>query len=66
MLVCAAVPAGNNSVIPDHTLKKAAIEQFLTGGLTLEAIQYQVGSHFHALTYTCTEQHSASTWGGVE
>jgi hypothetical protein len=57
-------------VIPDHTLKKAAIEQFLTGGLTLEAIQYQVGSHFHALTDTCTEQHSTSTchvgWGGVD
>jgi hypothetical protein len=29
-------------VIPDHTLKKAAIEQFLDGGLTLEAITYQV------------------------
>lgn len=35
--------AGGNSVIPDHTLQKAAIEQFLTGGLTLEAITYQVG-----------------------
>jgi hypothetical protein len=34
---------GNNSVIPDHTLKKAAIEQFLDGGLTLQAITYQVG-----------------------
>lgn len=33
---------GNNSVIPDHTLRKAAIEQFLDGGLNLEAIVYQV------------------------
>jgi hypothetical protein len=39
----AAVVTGGNSVIPDHTLQKAAIEQFLTGGLTLEAITYQVG-----------------------
>lgn len=40
---CAACHAGGgNSVIPDHTLQKAAIEQFLTGGLTLEAITYQV------------------------
>jgi hypothetical protein len=29
-------------VISDHTLQKAAIEQYLTGGLTLQAIQYQV------------------------
>jgi hypothetical protein len=36
------VHTGGNSVIPDHTLQKAAIEQFLTGGLTLEAITYQV------------------------
>lgn len=36
------VAAGGNTVIPDHTLQKAAIEQFLTGGLTLEAITYQV------------------------
>jgi hypothetical protein len=40
--MCAAASTGGNTVIPDHTLKKAAIEQFLTGGLTLEAIQYQV------------------------
>ena len=33
---------GGNSVIPDHTLQKAAIEQYLSGGLTLEAITYQV------------------------
>lgn len=40
---CAACHSGGgNSVIPDHTLQKAAIEQFLTGGLTLEAITYQV------------------------
>jgi hypothetical protein len=40
---CAACHAGgNNSVIPDHTLRKGAMEQYLTGGFTLEAITYQV------------------------
>lgn len=40
---CAACHAGgNNNVIPDHTLRKAAIEQFLDGGFKLEAIKYQV------------------------
>nr|BDW09767.1 cytochrome c6 precursor [Monactinus simplex] len=40
---CAACHAGgNNNVIPDHTLRKAAIEQFLDGGFMLEAIKYQV------------------------
>ncbi|WIA14463.1 hypothetical protein OEZ86_012959 [Tetradesmus obliquus] len=40
---CAACHAGgNNSVIPDHTLRKAAMEQFLQGGFNLEAITYQV------------------------
>ncbi|KAI8474502.1 MAG: cytochrome c6 precursor [Monoraphidium minutum] len=40
---CAACHAGGkNNVIPDHTLEKAAIEQFLDGGFNLEAIVYQV------------------------
>lgn len=40
---CAACHAGgNNSVIPDHTLRKAAMEQFLQGGFNLEGITYQV------------------------
>lgn len=32
---------GNNSVIPERTLRKEAIQQYLDGGLTLEAIVYQ-------------------------
>jgi cytochrome c6 len=40
---CAACHmGGGNNVIPDHTLQKAAIEQFLSGGLSVEAIEYQV------------------------
>ncbi|CAG9464161.1 unnamed protein product [Pedinophyceae sp. YPF-701] len=40
---CAACHAGGgNSVIPDHTLAKSAIEQFLDGGYNIEAITYQV------------------------
>jgi hypothetical protein len=44
LCLCLRTPAaaGGNTVIPDHTLQKAAIEQFLSGGLTLEAITYQV------------------------
>jgi hypothetical protein len=33
---------GRNNVIPDHTLDKEAIEQYLTGGFNVEAIVYQV------------------------
>lgn len=32
---------GNNNVIPERTLRREAIEQYLDGGLTLEAIVYQ-------------------------
>jgi cytochrome c6 len=40
---CAACHmGGGNNVIPDHTLQKAAIEQFLTGGFNVEAIETQV------------------------
>nr|Q09099.1 RecName: Full=Cytochrome c6; AltName: Full=Cytochrome c-552; AltName: Full=Cytochrome c-553; AltName: Full=Cytochrome c553; AltName: Full=Soluble cytochrome f [Chlorolobion braunii]1A2S_A Chain A, CYTOCHROME C6 [Chlorolobion braunii]1CED_A Chain A, CYTOCHROME C6 [Chlorolobion braunii]1CTJ_A Chain A, CYTOCHROME C6 [Chlorolobion braunii] len=40
---CAACHAGGgNNVIPDHTLQKAAIEQFLDGGFNIEAIVYQI------------------------
>ena len=40
---CAACHAGGmNNVIPDHTLQKAAIEQFLAGGFNVEAIETQV------------------------
>ena len=33
---------GRNTVIPDHTLDKAAIEQFLDGGYNIPAIIHQV------------------------
>jgi cytochrome c6 len=40
---CAAChTGGKNNVIPDRTLQKAAIEQYLTGGFSAEAIEYQV------------------------
>lgn len=45
VMACAydhACAVGGNTVIPDHTLQKAAIEQYLDGGLTLQAITYQV------------------------
>lgn len=41
---CAAAAChmgGNNNVIPERTLRREAIEQYLDGGLTLEAIVYQ-------------------------
>lgn len=40
---CAACHmGGGNNVIPDHTLQRAAIEQYLTGGFNIEAIETQV------------------------
>merc|ERR1711966_222396 len=40
---CAACHAGGqNSVVPDHTLEKAAIEKFLTGGFNEKAVMTQV------------------------
>ncbi|KAL4421292.1 hypothetical protein ABPG75_010583 [Micractinium tetrahymenae] len=40
---CAACHiGGNNNVIPERTLRKEAINQYLEGGLTLDAIVYQV------------------------
>ncbi|KAL4424585.1 hypothetical protein ABPG77_009169 [Micractinium sp. CCAP 211/92] len=40
---CAACHiGGNNNVIPERTLRKEAIQQYLDGGLTLDAIVYQV------------------------
>ena len=44
---CAAAchTGGGNTVLPDHTLQKAAIKKFLDGGLNITAIVYQV-SHW--------------------
>eukprot|EP00293_Proteomonas_sulcata_P004427 CAMPEP_0184326538 /NCGR_PEP_ID=MMETSP1049-20130417/142618_1 /TAXON_ID=77928 /ORGANISM="Proteomonas sulcata, Strain CCMP704" /LENGTH=173 /DNA_ID=CAMNT_0026648741 /DNA_START=377 /DNA_END=899 /DNA_ORIENTATION=- len=40
---CAACHAGGqNSVVPDHTLEKSAIEKFLTGGFNEKAVVTQV------------------------
>jgi cytochrome c6 len=40
---CAAChTGGGNTVLPDHTLSKAAIDKFLDGGLNITAIVYQV------------------------
>jgi cytochrome c6 len=40
---CAAChTGGGNTVLPDHTLQKAAIEKFLDGGLNITSIVYQV------------------------
>ena len=40
--VAACHGGGNNVVDPTKTLRKEAIKQYLTGGLTEEAIVYQV------------------------
>ena len=40
---CAACHAGGqNSVVPDHTLEKSAIEKFLTGGFKESSVVTQV------------------------
>lgn len=35
---------GRNSVMPEKTLDKAALEQYLDGGFKVESIIYQVGT----------------------
>ena len=40
---CAACHAGGkNAIVADHTLEKAAIEKYLTGGFNEKAVAYQV------------------------
>lgn len=39
-------------MIPDHTLRKAAVEQYLEGGLKLESIVYQVGRNHSMHTHS--------------
>mmetsp|Transcript_142692 Transcript_142692/g.248871 ORF Transcript_142692/g.248871 Transcript_142692/m.248871 type:complete len:142 (-) Transcript_142692:49-474(-) len=47
---CAACHAGGqNSVVPDHTLEKAAIEKFLTGGFNEKAVITQVTNGKNAM-----------------
>jgi len=47
---CAACHAGGqNSVVPDHTLEKAAIEKFLTGGFNEKAVVTQVTNGKNAM-----------------
>jgi hypothetical protein len=51
---CAACHAGgNNTVISDHTLRKAAMEQYLAGGFNLDAIVYQVLMISHLARVGC-------------
>jgi cytochrome c6 len=57
---CAAChTGGNNSVIPEKTLRKAALEQYLDGGFNLNAITYQVcntdfpNHHFNPHVKSC-------------
>mmetsp|Transcript_3841 Transcript_3841/g.2558 ORF Transcript_3841/g.2558 Transcript_3841/m.2558 type:complete len:148 (-) Transcript_3841:184-627(-) len=47
---CAACHAGGqNSVVPDHTLEKAAIEKFLTGGFKEALVVTQVTNGKNAM-----------------
>ena len=47
---CAACHAGGqNSVVPDHTLEKEAIEKFLTGGFNEAAVMKQVTNGKNAM-----------------
>jgi cytochrome c6 len=47
---CAACHAGGqNSVVPDHTLEKSAIEKFLTGGFNEKAVVTQVTNGKNAM-----------------
>mmetsp|Transcript_14323 Transcript_14323/g.20845 ORF Transcript_14323/g.20845 Transcript_14323/m.20845 type:complete len:134 (+) Transcript_14323:239-640(+) len=47
---CAACHAGGqNSVVPDHTLEKAAIEKYLTGGFAEKSVAYQVTNGKNAM-----------------
>jgi len=47
---CAACHAGGqNSVVPDHTLEKAAIEKYLTGGFAEKSVVYQVTNGKNAM-----------------
>merc|ERR1711865_1185779 len=47
---CAACHAGGqNSVVPDHTLEKAAIEKYLTGGFAEKSVTYQVTNGKNAM-----------------
>jgi cytochrome c6 len=47
---CAACHAGGkNAVVYDHTLEKAAIEKYLTGGFNEKAIVYQVTNGKNAM-----------------
>jgi cytochrome c6 len=40
---CAACHAGGkNAIVADHTLEKAAIEKYLTGGFNEKAVAYQI------------------------
>ena len=47
---CAACHAGGkNAIVADHTLEKAAIEKYLTGGFNEKAVAYQITHGKHAM-----------------
>lgn len=47
---CAACHArGQNAIVADHTLEKAAIEKYLTGGFNEKAVAYQIKNGKNAM-----------------
>jgi cytochrome c6 len=47
---CAVCHAGGqNAIVADHTLEKAAIEKYLTGGFNEKAVAYQVTNGLNAM-----------------
>jgi len=47
---CAACHAGGqNAIVADHTLEKAAIEKYLTGGFNEKAVAYQIKNGKNAM-----------------
>jgi len=47
---CAVCHAGGqNAIVADHTLEKAAIEKYLTGGFNEKAVAYQVTHGLNAM-----------------
>ena len=47
---CAACHAGGqNAIVADHTLEKAAIEKYLTGGFNEKAVAYQITNGKNAM-----------------
>jgi cytochrome c6 len=52
--MCTTHTGGQNSVVPDHTLEKAAIEKFLTGGFNEKSVVTQVTNSQNATAFCST------------